>query len=428
MRVGRKAAVGLGLAAAAAATLGVFGLIGCGTETAAPVADLTAPARVADLRLVSPTPTTIQVLWTAPGDDSIWGTASQYDLRFATSPITGATWAAATPCANEPSPGPSGTGETLLVSGLTPGITCYFALVACDKAANCSELSNVDSSRTTEHTLLVAWGGQGSAGGQMRLPRGLAVGAGVVYVADTGNNRIQKFTSDGALLRVWTEATGADPAGFSSPDGLALGVDGSLYVADVINDRILRLDGNGDLVAEYGRGSLRRPHSVAVDADGNLYVADTDNHMVKKFGAAGALVAQWGGLGSADGRLFSPRGVAIGPDGFIYVADTGNCRVEKFTAEGAFVASWGSPGLDRGRFIYPRRVAVSAGGIFVADSDTHRVEEFTLGREFRGQWGGEGTGIGQFDQPNDVALDPSGAIYVLDTSNHRLQKFTSAEQ
>jgi sugar lactone lactonase YvrE len=426
MNFGRKVAIGLGLAPAV-----VLGLAGCGTDSTPPVADNTAPAAVRDLRLVSPTPTSIEVLWTAPGNDSIWGTAAGYDLRYATSIITESTWPEATPCSDEPSPGGAGAGETFLVTGLAPDVVYYFALVTCDDAANCSGLSNVESSRTMEHSFVVAWGGLGGAGGQMRLPRGLAVGEGVIYVADTANNRLEKFTLDGALLGVCDSVKGATPPRFNSPDGLALGPDGDLYVADVLNNRVVRLGSDWELVGEIGEdgtdGDLYHPHSVAVDGDGHIYVADTDHHLIKEFTPDGHFYDQWGGLGSAEGEFFSPRGVAVGPDGLVYVADTGNKRVTKFTPNGANVG-WGSADLGDYRFTYPRRVAVSGAGIFVVDSDADRVEEFETDGGFRAQWGGEGTGVGQFDQPNDVALDGSGSIYVLDTSNNRLQKFAPAGQ
>jgi outer membrane protein assembly factor BamB len=110
--------------------------------------DLTSPATVTDLASSASTTNSITLTWTAPGDDGNTGTASEYDIRYSTSPITEANWNAATQCIGEPAPQPAGSSETFTVTRLFPGTTYYFALKTADDVSNWSPLSNVASGTT----------------------------------------------------------------------------------------------------------------------------------------------------------------------------------------------------------------------------------------------------------------------------------------
>jgi chitodextrinase len=94
------------------------------------------------------TANSILLTWTATGDDSLTGTASQYDLRYSTALITAANFASATSAVNEPAPGESGTSQSHTVTGLQPATTYWFAIKTADDAGNWSLISNVIS-RTT---------------------------------------------------------------------------------------------------------------------------------------------------------------------------------------------------------------------------------------------------------------------------------------
>jgi len=110
--------------------------------------DTTPPATVTNLRTSNPTVDSMTLNWTAPGDDGNTGTASQYDIRHSTSPITDANWNAADQCGGEPAPQPAGSGETFTAHGLNPNTTYYFALKTADEVPNWSSLSNVASGAT----------------------------------------------------------------------------------------------------------------------------------------------------------------------------------------------------------------------------------------------------------------------------------------
>ena len=90
----------------------------------------------------------ISLTWTAPGDDSLTGTASQYDLRYSTSPITASNFSSATRWTSTPAPTASGTTQGVNVTGLTPATTYYFALKTADEVPNWSGISNILSRAT----------------------------------------------------------------------------------------------------------------------------------------------------------------------------------------------------------------------------------------------------------------------------------------
>lgn len=115
-------------------------------------AESIAPSSVANLNVQSVTGTTVVLTWTAPGDDANSGTASQYDIRYSLSPITVASWDAATQVAGEPSPQVAGTGETFTVTGLNSDTQYYFAIKTADEVPNWSGLSNVTTGTTPDIT------------------------------------------------------------------------------------------------------------------------------------------------------------------------------------------------------------------------------------------------------------------------------------
>jgi len=120
------------------------------TTLAAP--DNTRPGPVATVTVTGTTETTASLRWTAVGDDSLTGTATSYDVRYSTSPITDANWASITQASGEPAPGTPGTQQNFTVPGLTRQTTYYFALKVADDAGNLSALSNVVNATTPDQT------------------------------------------------------------------------------------------------------------------------------------------------------------------------------------------------------------------------------------------------------------------------------------
>ncbi len=118
------------------------------TYTNTPPPDTTAPSAISTLTASTPTQTSIDLNWTAVGDDGTTGTATSYDLRYSTATITEANWASATPVTGEPSPASAGTYESITISNLSPNTNYYFAIKVIDDSSNTSDLSNVASAKS----------------------------------------------------------------------------------------------------------------------------------------------------------------------------------------------------------------------------------------------------------------------------------------
>jgi hypothetical protein len=92
----------------------------------------------------------ITLSWTAPGDDGNVGTATTYDVRYSTSPITNANWNSATQATGEPTPSAAGTAESFTITGLNANTTYYFAIKTADETPNWSTISNIATATTSD--------------------------------------------------------------------------------------------------------------------------------------------------------------------------------------------------------------------------------------------------------------------------------------
>ncbi|MDF1545870.1 MAG: fibronectin type III domain-containing protein, partial [bacterium] len=116
--------------------------------TVSTAAESDAPSDVANLLTSHPTNSSLDLSWTAPGDDSTSGTASQYDIRYSTSVINAANFDQATAVSGEPTPSPAGSSESMTVSGLDPNTDYYFAIKTADEVPNWSGISNIATGST----------------------------------------------------------------------------------------------------------------------------------------------------------------------------------------------------------------------------------------------------------------------------------------
>jgi tripartite motif-containing protein 71 len=286
--------------------------------------------------------------------------------------------------------------------------------------------------------LIDSWGRTGSEVGEFRFGAGagnsaaagggLAVSGDFVYVADTGNDRVQRFSLDGGH--------GAEivaPGQLANPRGIA--VRGTrLLVADDQHHRLVVFDTGGHLLRAVGQagsgpGQLNFPYGVATDVAGRVFVADDLNHRVVRFssGPDYPYKGRWGSYGTAAGRLAYPRGLAVGPDGNVYVANTGNDRIDVFDKGGTLLRSFGTSGRAVGQFDAPVGVAADAGGIrAVTDSVNGRLELLNPDGSPASSWGSPAPGPTILPNPVAVAFDAGANAYVLDRKRSRIVVFARA--
>jgi sugar lactone lactonase YvrE len=178
-----------------------------------------------------------------------------------------------------------------------------------------------------------------------------------------------------SLSVFWIYLTGNQYCCFynSFPDRIAVDSGGgNVYVAENGNNRIQKFDSTGHFITKWGSkgssdGHFEDPGSVAVDHSGNVYVADAQIDRVQKFDSTGYFITKWGTFGSPNGQFNGPDGVAVDSGGNVYVAD-GNNRIQKFDSTGHFITKWGSNGTVNEQFQSISSIAVdSTGKVYVAD-------------------------------------------------------------
>jgi len=229
----------------------------------------------------------------------------------------------------------------------------------------------------------------------------------------------------------------AGDVAFSEPKDIALGPDGTLWVADLGNARVIGVDEEGELVATLGDGTLRyddgnggTPPSawgVGVGPDGAVYVADTWNHRVLKF-VRGRQVAAFGGSGVPESaeegldRLFGPRDVVVASDGSILLTDTGNKRIIVLDERMAAVRALGGNGSARGQFNEPTSLAFDpeTGELVVADLWNLRIQAFTPELVAARDWQVDGWESNEAAHKGYLAVGPGGVIVASDPVGSRI--------
>jgi tripartite motif-containing protein 71 len=183
-------------------------------------------------------------------------------------------------------------------------------------------------------------GNTGTAAGQFQNPESLDLNqtSGRIYVADTGNHRVQYFTSAGVYEGTWGSA-GTGTSQFNGPNGLAVNqTTGSVYVLDAGNDRVQYFDATGTYLGQFGSsgtslGQFQTPTCIAVSpTNGDIFVGDSTRDTVQRFSEAGDAQGDIGSTGTGNGQFASPSGVVIGSTGSVYVADLSNEDIQEFTA------------------------------------------------------------------------------------------------
>lgn len=269
---------------------------------------------------------------------------------------------------------------------------------------------------------------QGTGLGDLLDPRGIAVDVtGRVIIADTGNDRVQVFSSElnprfefGGFH--WAERdissnsiTDGARGRFNVPLDVAATMK-DIFVADRENHRVQKFDLDGNFLLSFGgwgdsRGRLGDPAGLATDRLGNVYVADSRNDRVQKFDINGNFVLEIGGFGSTPGRLNAPVDVAVDQQEKIYILDNGNHRVQIFDRYGHTQTEWLLPANLR----YDSLAVY--GDAIVAVSVPARGEIFLLA-------GPDVTlnSLKGFKSPRGIVYTESGTLLVVEGGRSRLTR------
>lgn len=313
----------------------------------------------------------------------------------------------------------------------------------------------------------VAGGARGDLDGpgdQARFswPMGIAYAKGALFVTDVRNHAIRRVDADGRVTTLagghegFADGTGAR-ARLAYPRDVAADAAGNLYVADATNHRIRKVTPEGVVTTVAGTGrrghadgpalraTFHSPWGIAVGPDGTVFVADTGNHSIRRIGRDGRVttLAGAGVAGCADGvgrraRFYLPRDVAVTPGGSVLVADAGNHRVRRILSDGRTITLAGSAGFgyvdgpaDTAQLGYLTGIAVDADGAALVVDETHQclrrvtpngTVSTVAGRGQEGCQDGPSR-FATFRWPANVAVGPAG-YYLADAGNYRIRRIT----
>jgi DNA-binding beta-propeller fold protein YncE len=309
----------------------------------------------------------------------------------------------------------------------TPSLLCVLAfLMGCSEAsaprpaASHPPVVTDRASAIRGVSQLPPFGGPGSQPGQFRAPSGIVVGPrGEIYVADTGNHRVQVLDSAGGPAAT-LGSFGWDVGEFDAPHALALSPvrRSTLYIADRGAGRVQGCDAVNMVyrhVAEDTADSRLDPTALAVGSRNEVYIADAAGHRVWRVSVDGEVEWMRGQFGDALGQLNTPSGFALDDSGGMLVADAGNRRLVRMDFAGNPLAAWRPDGLAT-----PGAVAWGAGRWFVCDVeaggvvvlDASGVTEIVIGR-------------GDVAAPGGVAVAEE-TVYVTDRAGHDIKRYLIA--
>ena len=229
-----------------------------------------------------------------------------------------------------------------------------------------------------------------------------------VYLSDEyTNDGCTYYDKDGNYLNSW-DTKGTGDRELNAPSGIAFNKEDHLYVVDTLNHRIQKFTKDGKFLLMWGsqgtgEGEFNMPWGIAVDKEGDVYVADWKNDRVQKFSNDGRYLAKFGSPGSGDGELCRPTDVAIDNDRDVYVTDCNNNRVNIYSPDGTFITAFVGDAETLSPFALE---------LINANPDLQKARRRVDTKE---EW--------RFYRPVAVNVDDENRILVLDQQQNRIQVY-----
>ena len=279
-----------------------------------------------------------------------------------------------------------------------------------------------------------------SPGGQPYGLQGLAVGPeGDLFVADAEGRRIVVCSPEGKILREIRPPRGK-PNLLKMPFALLFDGQERLYVTDYSADHVQVFRPDGTFLFAWGREGespreFRSPVGIARDRQGNLYVVEFYNHRVQKFTADGKFLLKWGSEADWNKpddppeKMLYPSGIDVGHDGNVYVADAGRDKIKVFSPAGRFLRQFGAKGPEKGKFNALSGISFDAAGrLHEADSSAHRVQLFSKEGAFLAAWTLPGGPQLKVWSPSRILAHQENLLYVADVARGRIYKLEVVER
>ena len=225
-----------------------------------------------------------------------------------------------------------------------------------------------------------SFGRNGTSKGQFLNPCGIAISIdGHILVTD--EHRLQKLTTDGVFIKlIGSSKSGNGRQQFHDPKGIAVHpTTGDIFVADSGNNRIQVFTKNltySHAFTQRDGEPLRQPYDIALSNDGEfIYIAELSGHQVTKLTPTGLFIMTFGSFGFSPGQLHHPSSLAVS-NNLVYVCEWGlhHC-ISIFDTDGKFLHCFGKTGIKKGEFNLPHGIATSKTGVdlYVCDGSNNRI-------------------------------------------------------
>ena len=188
------------------------------------------------------------------------------------------------------------------------------------------------------------------------------------------------------------------------------------------NNKMFKLSQDGHLLQTVDHAGSKwdhfnHPYGMSVSPEDLVYICDSGNHRVTVHDEEGMFLFAFGSKGSGPGCFDGPCDVTFGSDGLVYVIDNGNRRVCIWSKEGSFQRDFKTKYTPTGI------AATGDNHLLITSSASNTVMVYTLGGQLVHEFGGRGSDPGRFSAPFGICVDDSGAVFVAEILNSRVQVF-----